>query len=141
MGAENEHLKGQVLDLQLDLTDAVKSRRELQQQLQEAETKIDSMAQAYDILKVRFEAPPSETTELVIEKLQKQNPYIAVLIDGDGLLVGTPCFPNLIPCPDSPLPCAVQRALDQTRNRGREEGSECPESRPAQRVWLPCRRH
>jgi chromosome segregation ATPase len=87
LGAENEHLKGQVHDLQLDLTDAVKSRRELQQQLQEAEAKMDSMAQAHDFLKVRFEVPPSEPTELVIEKLQKQNPYIAVMIDGDGLLV------------------------------------------------------
>ncbi|RKU43369.1 hypothetical protein DL546_006371 [Coniochaeta pulveracea] len=60
LAAENADLRRQVGDLQLDLSHNVKSRRELQQQVHELETEN--------------------------ELLKTANPYVAVLIDGDGLL-------------------------------------------------------
>ncbi|KAK0652071.1 hypothetical protein B0T16DRAFT_94073 [Cercophora newfieldiana] len=64
---ENQNLISQLRDAELDLTDATKSRRELQQQLQLAEGQSTILLQ--------------ENTHL-----KNHNPYILVLIDGDGLL-------------------------------------------------------
>ncbi|CAM1503936.1 Fc.00g015270.m01.CDS01 [Cosmosporella sp. VM-42] len=64
---ENQRLADSVRDLQLDLSDATSSRRDLQQRLQKAETRIAFTAEECDNLKNR-------------------NPYVLLLIDGDGLI-------------------------------------------------------
>ncbi|KAI0595834.1 hypothetical protein F4775DRAFT_567802 [Biscogniauxia sp. FL1348] len=64
---ENSALHQQLRDLQLDLDDASKSRRELQQRLRDVEARIGFVTQDNDQLKNR-------------------NAYVLVLIDGDGLL-------------------------------------------------------
>ncbi|KAK0626776.1 hypothetical protein B0T14DRAFT_534862 [Immersiella caudata] len=64
---ENQNLISQLRDAELDLTDATKSRRELQQQLQLSENQSNILLQ--------------ENTHL-----KNHNPYVLVLIDGDGLL-------------------------------------------------------
>ncbi|KAH8892053.1 hypothetical protein GQ53DRAFT_781712 [Thozetella sp. PMI_491] len=64
---ENNRLQGELSNSQLDLADATKSRRELQQLLQQLETRNASISQDNHYLK-------------------SHNPYVVVLIDGDGLL-------------------------------------------------------
>ncbi|KAI1343717.1 hypothetical protein F5Y15DRAFT_175650 [Xylariaceae sp. FL0016] len=64
---ENDLLRKNLRDLQLDLDDASKSRRELQQRLRDVEGKMGYGSHGSDQLKNR-------------------NAYILVLIDGDGLL-------------------------------------------------------
>ncbi|KAF3766097.1 hypothetical protein M406DRAFT_88894 [Cryphonectria parasitica EP155] len=63
--AENELLREQIRDANLDLADATKSRRVFQQQVDELQRSIDYMSTANDHLK-------------------NYNPYVVVLIDGDG---------------------------------------------------------
>lgn len=64
---ENQRLLSQLNDAQLDLADATKSRRDLQQQLQTLETRLT-------------------TVTLENQHVKSHNPYVIVLIDGDGLL-------------------------------------------------------
>ncbi|KAI1495843.1 hypothetical protein F5X99DRAFT_102039 [Biscogniauxia marginata] len=64
---ENSTLIQQLREMRLDLDDASKSRRELQQRLRDVESRMGLVTQINDQLKNR-------------------NPYILVLIDGDGLL-------------------------------------------------------
>ncbi|KAK0705357.1 hypothetical protein B0H67DRAFT_382037 [Lasiosphaeris hirsuta] len=64
---ENQHLIGKLRDAELDLADATKSRREFQQLLQQSESSITQLLQ-----EIKF--------------LKNHNPYVLVLIDGDGLL-------------------------------------------------------
>lgn len=59
---ENARLAGQLTDAQLDLTDATKSRRELQQRLQTAEARIDYIAHDNDVLKVHSPRPLYSST-------------------------------------------------------------------------------
>jgi hypothetical protein len=70
---ENQNLISQLRDAELDLTDATKSRRELQQQLQLSENQSNILLQENAHLK-------------------NHNPYVLVLIDGDGLLVRCPLY-------------------------------------------------
>ncbi|KAK4167418.1 hypothetical protein QBC43DRAFT_255852 [Cladorrhinum sp. PSN259] len=64
--AENMALVNKLQELQLDLEDATRSRRELQQHLQQMET---------------------HKSDIILEngRLKDTNPYVVVLIDGDGL--------------------------------------------------------
>jgi len=64
---ENQQLQRLLQESQLDLADSVKSRRDLQQQLQHLESQKYSLSQAN-------------------ERLKNSSPYVVVLIDGDGLL-------------------------------------------------------
>ncbi|KAK3944539.1 hypothetical protein QBC46DRAFT_337578 [Diplogelasinospora grovesii] len=64
---ENRNLNIQIQDAQLDLVDATKSRRELQQRLHQLEVSNDTLSTENHLLK-------------------NNNPYVVVLIDGDGLL-------------------------------------------------------
>jgi predicted nucleic acid-binding Zn-ribbon protein len=50
---ENDSLRGQLQDLQLDLEDSKKSRRELQQDLQHLETYTSSVNEETQAMKVR----------------------------------------------------------------------------------------
>jgi len=54
---ENSRLAAQLNDAQLDLADATKSRRELQQRLQTAEARIGYISHDNDLLKVTPRAP------------------------------------------------------------------------------------
>ncbi|KAK0706716.1 hypothetical protein B0T26DRAFT_657086 [Lasiosphaeria miniovina] len=65
--AQNQGLLIELRDAKLDLDDATKSRRDLQQQLQEVETRNMLISQDNSHLK-------------------NNNPYVIVLIDGEGLL-------------------------------------------------------
>ncbi|CAJ2510746.1 Uu.00g063710.m01.CDS01 [Anthostomella pinea] len=64
---ENNTLRQQMKDLRLDLDDAAKSRRDLQQRLRDAESRMGMATQSTD-------------------QLKNHNPYVLVLIDGDGLI-------------------------------------------------------
>ncbi|KAK7739260.1 hypothetical protein SLS62_011249 [Diatrype stigma] len=64
---ENALLRQELSDVRLDLDDAAKSRRDLQQRLRDAEAQMGYIALDNDNLKNR-------------------NPYVMILIDGDGLL-------------------------------------------------------
>jgi hypothetical protein len=54
---ENQNLISQLRDAELDLTDATKSRRELQQQLQLSENQSNILLQENAHLKVRASGP------------------------------------------------------------------------------------
>ena len=85
---QNEDLARQLHDCQLDLADATKSRRELQLELQQLRTQMGSMLEKDEHLQVRPHIAGKRTVEQDIETvLQSHNPYVLVLIDGDGLLV------------------------------------------------------
>lgn len=62
---ENQHLRGQINDANLDLADATKSRRELQQRVKELEHQVGFVS-------------------MDNEHLKNYNPYVVVLIDADG---------------------------------------------------------
>ncbi|KAL2289981.1 hypothetical protein FJTKL_00531 [Diaporthe vaccinii] len=62
---ENSHLRSQISDANLDLADATKSRRELQQRVKELEHQIGFMT-------------------MDVDHLKNYNPYVVILIDGDG---------------------------------------------------------
>ncbi|KAF7558347.1 hypothetical protein G7046_g5808 [Stylonectria norvegica] len=64
---ENEELSRKLKNAELDLDDAVSSRRDLQQRVNTIESHLEWIAQENDSLKNR-------------------NPYVLVLIDGDGLI-------------------------------------------------------
>lgn len=71
---ENVRLNERLRDTELDLEDATTSRRELQQRIQKYEAQIQYMTNQNDGLK------------LDIDGLKNRNPYVLILIDGDGLL-------------------------------------------------------
>ncbi|KAL2075873.1 hypothetical protein VTL71DRAFT_816 [Oculimacula yallundae] len=64
---ENSRLTQELTDAQLDLEDARRSRRDLQQQLNHAQQRIGQFS--YDC-----------------DNMRNRNPYIMVLIDGDGMI-------------------------------------------------------
>ncbi|KAK1765554.1 hypothetical protein QBC33DRAFT_579667 [Phialemonium atrogriseum] len=64
---ENQRLHNELSDARLDIADATKSRRELQQQIQQLEKRIGAVSQDN-------------------QHLKSHNPYVIVLIDGDGIL-------------------------------------------------------
>lgn len=70
---ENARLAKALEDAQLDLDDARKSRRELQQNMRDAEKRIGQVSIDY-------------------EGIRSRNPYIIVLIDGDGMVVSISCI-------------------------------------------------
>lgn len=63
----NQTLIGQLNDLRLDMEDSATSRRELQQRIKDLEFQLGNVSQDNNVLK-------------------RGNPYVLVLIDGDGLL-------------------------------------------------------
>ncbi|KAK5662850.1 hypothetical protein OQA88_6261 [Cercophora sp. LCS_1] len=73
---ENNQLASQLRDSDLDLADARNSRREFQQKLQAAESTNETLLAQIAQLKAQ------------ISQVKLHNPYILVLIDGDGLLFG-----------------------------------------------------
>lgn len=64
---EESRLRTELHNAELDLKHATKSRRDLQEELRERDGTIEELRKSHDILK-------------------NSNPYVAVLIDGDGLL-------------------------------------------------------
>ncbi|KAI2641985.1 C-x8-C-x5-C-x3-H type zinc finger protein-like protein [Xylaria nigripes] len=70
MRAENTRLVQQLRSLTMDLDDATNSRRQLQLRLQEFEEHVGSVSHDKD-------------------QLKNQNPYVLVLIDGNGLIFHT----------------------------------------------------
>jgi archaellum component FlaC len=66
---ENLSLSDQLRNSRLDYEDSVNSRRELQQRIKDLENQLGNVSQDNNVLKHR-------------------NPYVLVLIDGDGLIVG-----------------------------------------------------
>ncbi|KAI3320608.1 C-x8-C-x5-C-x3-H type zinc finger protein-like protein [Xylariaceae sp. AK1471] len=67
MREENSRLIQQLRELTMDLDDATKSRRQLQHRLQDVEERMGFVS-------------------LDNDKLKNRNPYVLVLIDGDGLI-------------------------------------------------------
>ncbi|KAI0106987.1 C-x8-C-x5-C-x3-H type zinc finger protein-like protein [Nemania sp. FL0031] len=67
MRAENTRLVQQLQGMSMDLEDATKSRRQLQHRLQDVEERMGYVS-------------------LDNDQLKNQNPYVLVLIDGDGLI-------------------------------------------------------
>jgi hypothetical protein len=82
--AENAKLASRLRDTELDLEDATKSRRDLQQQVQQLEVYREAVLQDVNYLKV---APLLKDDGHCLLSLQNSNPYVVVLIDGDCLLV------------------------------------------------------
>ncbi|KAJ8130955.1 hypothetical protein O1611_g2672 [Lasiodiplodia mahajangana] len=70
MRAENSRLVQKLREMTMDLEDATKSRRQLQHRLQDVEERMGYVSLDNDQLKVPF----------------NQNPYVLVLVDGDGLI-------------------------------------------------------
>jgi hypothetical protein len=83
---ENQSLAKELEDAQLDLEDARRSRREMQQQLSITNQRLNQFNLDNENLKVAL------FHSLVISSnvTQNRNPYIIVLIDGDGMIVGIP---------------------------------------------------
>jgi hypothetical protein len=86
----NAQLVQQQNDDKLELDDARRSRRELQRELGLANQTIDRYNISYDLFRVgkRMMADAAHPTN----PLQNRNPYVMVLIDGDGMIVSVPCF-------------------------------------------------
>lgn len=82
---ENQRLS----DCELDLSDATKSRRELQHRIKTSEEKQDRLSKENEALKVKFPTAFLLYCILIFYS-QTRNPYVLALIDGDGLIV---CFP------------------------------------------------
>ena len=85
---ENINLSTQLRHTQLDYEDSVKSRRELQERIKDLEFQLGLVSQDNNVLK-------------------RRNPYVLVLVDGDGLIVwlallSTSCCRG--PCSVPPLP-------------------------------------
>jgi hypothetical protein len=74
-------------DTKLELEDARKSRRELQRELGLANQTIDRFNINYDSFMV---GERLADLELDADSLQNRNPYVIVLIDGDGMIVSLP---------------------------------------------------
>ncbi|KAH8906585.1 hypothetical protein BR93DRAFT_968175 [Coniochaeta sp. PMI_546] len=84
---ESEDLARQLHTAQLDLADATKSRRELQLELQQLKESVANLLENNQHLQVRPHIAAKMINERNIETvLQSHNPYVIVLIDGDGLL-------------------------------------------------------
>ncbi|KAH6851238.1 hypothetical protein B0I37DRAFT_429791 [Chaetomium sp. MPI-CAGE-AT-0009] len=81
--AENAKLLGRIRDTELDLEDATRSRRELQQQVQQLEVSRQAVLQDNNYLKV---APLTWGTGDCSLSWQNSNPYVVTLLDGDCLL-------------------------------------------------------
>lgn len=82
---EKEELANELRAAQLDLADAARSRRQLQLELQRLESRLGSMLRNNDAGR-----PIEHDIQRV---LQSHNPYVVVLIDGEGLLVRQPEIP------------------------------------------------
>jgi hypothetical protein len=91
--SDNARLAKELEDAQLDLDDAKRSRRDLQHQLNIAMQRMDQSTLDADSMRVRC----SPEVEPLLIFLQNRNPYIQVLIDGDGMIVSFPRFSYLLP--------------------------------------------
>lgn len=81
---ENQRLSKELEDAQLDLEDARRSRREMQQQLNIITQRLGQFNMDNENLKV---APYVVIAPAFTDTAQNRNPYIMVLIDGDGMIV------------------------------------------------------
>ena len=91
--AESAALMGKLRDTELDLEDATRSRRELQQQIQQLEVFREAVVQDNNYLKVHTATVWGQYhSACCSHSLQNSNPYVVVLIDGDCLLV-SPSLP------------------------------------------------
>jgi len=88
---ENQQLRKELDDAHLDLDDARRSRREMQQQLQFAMQRMEQSEGDRDNMRVSFDAwdMGGNGADVVV---QNRNPYIQVLIDGDGMIVSSLCI-------------------------------------------------
>lgn len=85
---ENEDLLRQLQTCQLNLSEATKSMRELQLENQQLKEIMAHTLETGRKLQVGPHLARARTDERDIETvLQSHNPYVVVLIDGDGLLV------------------------------------------------------
>ena len=82
--AENANLVARIRNTELDLEDATRSRRELQQQVQQLEVYRNAVVQDNNYLKV---APLAGVVGDCSLSWQNSNPYVIALLDGDCLLV------------------------------------------------------
>jgi hypothetical protein len=82
---ENIKLRGELIDTQLDLDDAKKSRRELQQQVNLLTQRMGQSTAESEYIKVCVYLQLDRSKYLLFG--QNRNPYIMVLVDGDGLIV------------------------------------------------------
>ena len=96
---ENQRLLAELECRQLDLADAKNSRRVLQQQLRDYEDSQREVLRQNNMLKVGACPMISSPTHLTVistinSRLQNRNPYVVILIDGDGLIVCHPPQPK-----------------------------------------------
>lgn len=84
MRAENERLKKEVKNHELDLADSIISRRELQNHVEYYQTELFRLTKDNESLKVSL---PCQWMRLSLTWRQFRNPYVAILIDGNGLIV------------------------------------------------------
>ncbi|KAM3438325.1 hypothetical protein MY4824_003347 [Beauveria thailandica] len=85
---ETGRLQGELRSCQIDLADANASRRELQQKLSHTESEMLSLYKENDTYKVGVAVVVTVTRYWALTRAfaQTRNPYIVILIDGDGLL-------------------------------------------------------
>ena len=82
----NAHLLSLQDDSKLELEEARRSRRELHRELCSAKQTIDRCNSNYDSFKVGAELDAVDQ-ERGADPEQNRNPYVMVLIDGDGMIV------------------------------------------------------
>jgi hypothetical protein len=81
----NVQLIQQQNDDKLELDDARRSRRDLQRELVMANQTIERYNTSYDLFRVGGRLVAD--TAYLTNPLQNRNPYVMVLIDGDGMIV------------------------------------------------------
>jgi hypothetical protein len=83
--SENARLATELHETQLDLEDSKRSRRDLQQQLNRVTQLMGQSTADCDQMRVGRSFLGGKP---VADGIQNRNPYIMVLIDGDGMIVG-----------------------------------------------------
>lgn len=99
---ENYNLSTQLRHTQLDYEDSVKSRRELQERIKDLEYQLGLVSQDNNVLK-------------------RRNPYVLVLLDGDGLIVRLALLPASCCCwrpraPSRPLFSSLTGSYSSKKN-------------------------
>lgn len=85
---ENKKLSQELQNAKLDLSDATASRRELQQCLLQSEMDCNLLSQENDALKVSLMHNLAWLLHCrILIWSQNRNPYVLLLVDGDGLIV------------------------------------------------------
>lgn len=82
--AENESLRKEAKNRELDLADSIISRRELQNHIEYYQTELFRLTKDNESLKVSL---TYQCMRLSLTCRQFRNPYVAILIDGNGLVV------------------------------------------------------